>query len=145
MGLHPSIFAAAIIALPATALACEYDYDEEYVFANARIIYVAEIVSGAESPSKVDGFHASVVKPLKAIRGELPDELRTLSAIDPLIGCSPIGDGDGAYKPAGALVFVFEGLPKSHYPGGVQSFGIESAEKSELIESAINYLANVAK
>lgn len=143
------LFALIVAATPAHLVACETDYNEESVFESASVIYIAEVISVTKSNPAIEGvaFWYSTVKPVKALKGMLPDGYRTLSAAfwyDH--GCSFSGDGQGAAQSAGSFIFVFEGLSAlGVYPRGVQSFSIDVAEKPELIEGAVEYFASVSK
>jgi hypothetical protein len=136
MKLLAVMFALVLASEPATAFACEYDHDEEYVFANARVIYIGKVVAVTDLQRISETYFAtSTVKPLKAVKGTLPREQRALSAMRPPYGCGSHGDGDGAFEAVGTLVFVFEGLPSpGNYPRGIQSFAITQGEKPELLE-----------
>lgn len=112
-------------------------YDrEKYAFDKASAIYLARVVShspgtypqGADVPS-------SVVHPVHALKGILPAKDQTLSGMPAGGMCWDIGDGEGAFQPAGELTVVFAGLPTSdRRPRGVDSFPVLSIRIVELLD-----------
>lgn len=109
---------------------------ETNAFEKSSTVYVARVVEQhrGQLPSEQVTMPWAVVQPLHAIKGTLPRSNRRLS-VSALWSCGPYGDGDAAMTPAGTLVFVFEGLPKSEArPNGIDSIRTTDARTFELLD-----------
>lgn len=110
---------------------------EDFDLKNAQVIYIARVISnnrGQGSGAKP----TSIIEPIETISGKLPTTRRTLTEVEER-GCSNWGDGDGDGQgtgvPAGELVIVFEGLPKSkERPNGIDSLRATSVRHVQLLE-----------
>lgn len=113
-------------------------------FEKASAVYVARVVEQhrEQLPPEKLTMPWAVVQPLHPIKGSLPASNRKLS-VTALWSCGPYGDGDAALSPAGTLVFVFEGLPKSEArPNGIDSIRTTDARTFELLDPFYQQFGN---
>jgi hypothetical protein len=111
---------------------------ETYNLKNATEVYLARVISQTPaklSPGKWSG-RSTVVRPLKALSGELKTQDRSLVDDGGLGLCDDRGDGYGAFADSGDFVVVFEGLPiTTERPRGTDSLKVNDIRSEALLDN----------
>jgi hypothetical protein len=114
---------------------------EQQAYEHAPTIFIAKVISGWVFDKSTQGPPTAVVRPLKAIKGILPQGDVTLVEFNTGGLCSNKGDGRGAFAKEGELVIVFEGLPKHDLqPNGVYSLPASLVRSDDLLIELAHYL-----
>jgi hypothetical protein len=118
-----------------------HDYEREtYDYENATRIYLARVISRTSGSWSEQTLPSTKVRPMHALKGQLPSGDQTLTDEAQSGMCSDVGDGRGAWSQVDDLVVVFEGLPKSEYrPRGVDSFRAQNIRTVELLDRLRDY------
>ena len=110
---------------------------QKQMFAEARAVFLGEIVKATRSESAHDALQASVtVRPLKALKGTLPTRMATLASTNGSGLCYPMGDGEAPFASKGDFVIVFTGLKiiKNFRPNGMDSMDVRFPLAEEIVD-----------
>jgi hypothetical protein len=109
---------------------------QKQMFAEARAVFLGEIVEATRSESAQGALQASVtVRPWKALKGRLPKVVR-LASTDGSGLCYPMGDGEAPFASKGDFVVVFTGLKiiKNFRPNGIDSMDVRFPLAEEIVK-----------
>ncbi|WP_309603337.1 hypothetical protein [Sphingomonas sp.] len=111
----------------------------EALVEHAPVVYLARVV---KSDPNMEAYRFStVVKPLKPIKGAMP-EIRKLEGSMPSSCGDPNGDGDAPLAKVGELVVVFEGVKKhEHRPRGIDSVRMIGVHSGVLLDHVQEWLS----
>lgn len=103
-------------------------------FQQATKVYLGRVLSSnAGRFSDFSILPTAVVRPLLAVKGNLPGEDQTLSDVL-WTSCGNHGDGDASRSTKDTLVYVFEGIPNSKIrPRGIDSLRAADVRSYELL------------
>jgi hypothetical protein len=107
---------------------------------DAPVVYLARVLQSEDFQMNKFLYHASI-KPLKALKGEMPKKRQLTSANQNSCGWAD-GDGDATFARPGELVVIFEGLPiRKERPRGVDSVRLIEVTYGSLLDPIQEWLA----